>query len=133
MKITSFDDLIKLCWSKEINQNNRVHYVRPDKRKVRQRRNLTNKEKDEIGDILFPGKKKSPAPAVPTPVPAPAPAPPDSPDSHPQPVSHTLTASHTFTDSTRGTSSQNLLPDIEEGNTSSGVFIISNKAIGLRS
>ena len=121
MNITCFDDLIKLGWRKELNQNNRVYYVRPDQRKVHQRRNLTNQEKDEIGGILFPGKKRPPTPAVSTP--DPPPVLPDVPVPNPHSDSDTLTNSDTLTDSTPGTSSQ--------VNMSSRVTIILCEATGF--
>ena len=65
-------DLLNIGWERFTSDNKKVFYVRPgpDRRKVNQRRDLTATEKTEIGDILFPGRKKGKlpeTPSVPTP------------------------------------------------------------------
>ena len=57
MRVTSFEELSHLGWAKRVNDaTKRVSYVRPNKTIVNQRRDLSDSERDEIGDILFPGK-----------------------------------------------------------------------------
>ena len=46
-------------WSREVNErNDDVEYKRPSGKKVRRKRDLSDTEQLEFGDILFPGKRK---------------------------------------------------------------------------
>ena len=56
MRIDSFNDLEKLGWRRRPN-NKRNSYVRPDKRVVNSRRDLSNEEDRIFGNILFPGRR----------------------------------------------------------------------------
>ena len=50
MPITCLEDLLKLGWS----INGDKGYIRPDKRVVSRKRQLSLTERNEYGDILFP-------------------------------------------------------------------------------
>ena len=50
MPITCLEDLIKLGWVKNGNNG----YLRPDKRVVSRKRQLSMSERHDFGDILFP-------------------------------------------------------------------------------
>ena len=50
MPITCLEDLLKLGWSKNGNNG----YLRPDKRLVSRKRQLSMSERNDFGDILFP-------------------------------------------------------------------------------
>ena len=57
MRIDSFNDLEKLGWQRRPNNNGRNSYLRPNKRVVNKRRDLTTNEQRMFGDILFPGHR----------------------------------------------------------------------------
>ena len=57
----TFDDIQKIGWSRVIDpKTNRKMYVRPNKTKVRQRRDLSENEKIVLGNILFPPRQTQP-------------------------------------------------------------------------
>ena len=57
----TFDDIEKMGWSRVIDpKTNRKIYVRPNKTKVRQMRDLSENEKIVMGNILFPPRQTQP-------------------------------------------------------------------------
>ena len=57
----TFDDMEKLGWSRVIDpKTQRKIYVRPNKTKVRQKRDLSDHEKEVLGNILFPCRQSHP-------------------------------------------------------------------------
>ena len=56
--MSSWKDLQELGWKQRSDKNNRVSFLRPDGSVVSQRRQLSEREKSDIGDILFPGKRR---------------------------------------------------------------------------
>ena len=59
-QIKSFSDLEELGWEAVRNsKTNKLGYKRPNGKIVNQRRHLSASENAEIGNILFPGKRKA--------------------------------------------------------------------------
>ena len=59
-QIKSFSDLEELGWEAVRNsKTNKLGYKRPNGKIVNQRRHLSASENVEIGNILFPGKRKA--------------------------------------------------------------------------
>ena len=55
----SWEDLSSEGWVRHESDGQFMFYERPNsKRKIRRKRDLNSKEKAEIGDILFPGKRR---------------------------------------------------------------------------
>ena len=81
----SFDDIQKIGWSRVTDPKTHSKiYIRPNKTKVRQRRDLSDNEKVILGDILFPQQQSQPK---------------NQSQAYAQPLSVTLASSSAFPDS----------------------------------